>query len=474
MSERRLPLWFNLAFRLGAVVALVLVANVLGFRHYARLDLSRASVPPLTERTKSMLRALPQEARLIVFFNATNSIFENVNLLALQYAAESRKITVEHVNPYRELDRATEVARLYQTGQRENAVIVVSGERARIVGLEDLADYDREPEAFGQPARVTAFKGEQAVTAALIDLMEPARTVYFLRGQGQPDIGPKSPIGIFAALLKREALTLKELPLAGAGRIPNDASLVVSVGAKYDPGDPEFQALRDYWGLGGRVLLLLDPDATTPKLQAWLGSLGIMVQDDRLYAHPPSGLVSTVAAEFVGKSSIAQRFREVNPFLAGGTQSLKLEPARVAPAKLKVEPLLQAVNGFWGEVDWRLSGVNGVDYDEAKDRTGDLVIAATVERGEPDAPEGGRALVVSNTKYLLDDALTQQCADFTVAGVNWLLKREALVGIPPREMKLFTLSIPESRLSAIFGLVVLGLPAVAGGLAIFGWWRRRS
>lgn len=473
MSERRFPLWFNLALRLLAVLVLVVAANVLSFRHYARLDLSRASVPPLTQRTKAMLRDLPAEARLIVFFNASNSLFENVNLLALQYAAESRKIAVEHVNPFREQDRAAEIARQYQTGERENAVIVVSGPRARIIGLEELADYDREPEAFGQPARVTAFKGEQAVTAALIDLMQPTRTVYFLRGQGQPDLGSKSPIGIFSTLLKREALTLKELPLAGAGRIPTDAAAVVSIGAKYDLGDTEFQALRDYWGLGGRVLLLLDPNASTPKLHAWLGSLGIMVQDDRLYAHPPSGLVSTVAAEFVGSTSIAQRFREVNPFLAGGTQSLKLEPERVAPAKLRVEPLLQAVKGFWGEVDWRLAGVNGVDYDADKDRTGELVVAATVERGEPDTPEGGRALVVSNAKYVVDDALTQQCADFTVAGVNWLLKREALVGIPPREMKLFTLSIPETQLSLIFTLVVLVLPALAGAVALVLWWRRR-
>jgi len=81
--------------------------------------------------------------------------------------------------------------------------------------------------------------------------------------------------------------------------------------------------------------------------------------------------------------------------------------------------------------------------------------------------------VVSNAKYLVDDALTQQCADFTVAGVNWLLKREALVGIPPREMKLFTLSIPETQLSLIFTLVVLVLPALAGAVALVLWWRRR-
>ncbi len=471
----RLPLALNTALRVLAVFALCAVANGLSFRYYGRLDVSRASVPPLTERTKAFLLGMPREARIIVFFNPGNPIFEQVNLLALQYSTGSRKISLETVNPYRDQDRAAQVAQHFKTGERENAIIVTSGDRHRLVALDELADFDRTPEAFGQPARATNFKGEAAVTGALIEVTERnPGTVYFLRGQGQPLLGPKAPFLIFATLLEREGIKVKELALGSTGRVPADAAVVVSLGAKYDSSDDEFKALRDYWDRNGKIFLLLDPNASTPRQLAWLGSLGVMVQDDRLYAHPPSGLVSTVAAEFAGGSSIAQKFRTVTPFLAGGTQSLKLEPARVAPAQIRVEPLLQAVNGYWGEADWRMSGVNGVDYDPDRDRTGDLVVAALVERGEPDAVDLGRLFVVSNAKYILDDNLTQPCADFSLAAVNWLLRREALTGIPPRELKLFNLAIPETQLARIFLLVVVAMPALAGLTGLALWWRRRS
>ena len=49
-----------------------------------------------------------------------------------------------------------------------------------------------------------------------------------------------------------------------------------------------------------------------------------------------------------------------------------------------------------------------------------VVVAAMVEKGEPGAPDNSRLVAVSNLKYILDENLTRQCADFTIATVNWL------------------------------------------------------
>ena len=148
-----------------------------------------------------------------------------------------------------------------------------------------------------------------------------------------------------------------------------------------------------------------------------MGSLGIMLQDDRLYTNDAAltGITANVATEFVGDSTIARKFRGVNPTFVGGTQSLKLEPQRVEPARIRVSPLLQAVNGYWGEADWRQAGLNGIEFNPEKDRTKDLVVAAMVEKGEHRRPESSRLIAVSNLKYILDDNLTRQCADFTLA-----------------------------------------------------------
>jgi hypothetical protein len=77
-------------------------------------------------------------------------------------------------------------------------------------------------------------------------------------------------------------------------------------------------------------------------------------------------------------------------------------------------------------------------------------------------------------KYILDENLTRQCADFTIAAVNWLLHREALVGIPPRDLRMFTLSITHSQLTRLFVVSVVLLPSLAAALGVLVWWRRRA
>ena len=474
---RRARLGVNALVRVLAVIALVAAANVLSFKYHRRLDLTRGNVAPLTERTKAFLLGLPKPAKLILYFTAENAIFEPTNLLALQYQAASRKISVETVNPYRDQTRAAEVAQMYKIGTRESAIVVDYGGRAKVITSDDLADYDRSPETFGQPAQATNFKGEQAITGALVELLEPQRgVIYFVRGQGEPEIGAKSPFSVLAMLIERENVVIKELTLSTVEAIPRDAVGVVIAGAKYDLGENEFRILRDYWDRQGRVLVLLDPSAQTPQLQGWLGSLGIMVQDDRIYANlgGVTGIIGDVPTEFVGDSALAKKFRGVNPQFVGGTQSLKLEPDRVAPARIRVAPLLQAVAGFWGETDWRQGGVNGIEFNAQRDRNKDLVVAATVEKDAVDARESSRLVAVSNVKYILDDNLTRQCADFTIASVNWLLRREALVGIPPRDLRMFSLSINNQQLTRLFFVSVIFLPAIAAVLGTVVWWRRRA
>ena len=475
-GPRRAQLGVQTGVRILAAVAIVVVANILAYKYYRRVDLTGANVAPLTERTKALLIGLPKPAKVILYFPSDHVLYDPIHLVALQYQAAARGISVETVNPYRDLTRAAEVTQQYKIGTRESAVIVDYDGRAKVITADDLADFDRSPETFGQSAQPVNLKGEQAITGALLELLERRRgVIYFVRGQGEAELGGKSPFGVLAMLIERENVVLKELALANVDAVPRDAVAVVIAGARYDFNEKEFKVLRDYWDQAGKCLILLDPTAQTPQLQGWLGSLGIMVQDDRIYANlgGVTGIIADVATEFVGDSTIARKFRGVNPQFVGGTQSLKLEPERVAPALIRVSPLLQAVNGFWGEVDWRQAGLNGIEFDPAKDRTKDLVVAAMVEKGEPGAPENSRLVAVSNLKYILDENLTRQCADFTIATVNWLLRREALVGIPPRDLRMFTLSINHQQLTRLFVVAVILLPGLAAAFGGFVWWRRR-
>ena len=483
-SIRRFRIGANVLMQVLAVCVLVAAANWLAFRHWRKYDFSRERDHTLTARTTAFLNELQKPVRLVVFFGNSSPIFADVNLLVERYRATSPRIEVESINPYRDQSRASELAARFKVGREENLVIVECEGRSKIVGADDLAEWDRSGAALGQPARVVAFRGEAAITGAMLEVVEPSRgVIYLLRGLGGPELGATSPIRIFTTLLERENLKIAELSLANAAAVPADAAAVFIVGAKYDPSEPDIALLRQYWERNGRFLILLDPNSFTPRLQAWLGSLGMVLQDDRLFGNfgPPVGIVNTVISEFLGGTSLAQKFQGVEPTFAGGTATFALEPARVSPAGLRTVGLLQAKKGYWATPEWRTAGVRAPELNPARDRQIDLIFAGTVEREDAPAessstapPRGGRLVAVANATYLLDDNLTQPGADFTLAAVNWSLRREALVGIPPRAVRSFSVTIPEPQLQRIFQITVLLIPALAAALGIFVWRRRRA
>jgi hypothetical protein len=65
-------------------------------------------------------------------------------------------------------------------------------------------------------------------------------------------------------------------------------------------------------------------------------------------------------------------------------------------------------------------------------------------------------------------------ADFTISALNWLLDREDVIGIAPREKKTVTLSLNEKQLADL-ALAVMGiLPGIVVVCGLLNWSQRRS
>ena len=83
-------------------------------------------------------------------------------------------------------------------------------------------------------------------------------------------------------------------------------------------------------------------------------------------------------------------------------------------------------------------------------------------------------IVVGNAEFLKDEALTEAGLDFALGGLNWMLNREELVGVAPKERKTFTLQLSEKQIGNI-ALTVMGLiPAIVALLGVAQWWQRRN
>ena len=112
--------------------------------------------------------------------------------------------------------------------------------------------------------------------------------------------------------IENENVTFKEVNLFEVPAIPDDIKVLMIDGPQYDLSDREMKMLRDFWNKDGRILLLIDPAAKTPKLDAFLNELGVKVDDDRLMAMVKTGIeevarVRDVVARFLPDNPVTKR-----------------------------------------------------------------------------------------------------------------------------------------------------------------------
>lgn len=494
----RVRIGLNVVVQIAILLVIAIMVNYLGFEHYRRWDLSRDQKYALSDKTKRFLQSIPGKARITVFFGPDNPIAADVQGLLTEYQyAGKGKLDVENIDPVRNRSRAKAIFDKYKVVTGEDLLILDYDGRNKTVKQSEMADIDPGNPMFGDPPKVTAFKGEQALTGALMELVEGKKnTIGYVLGHKEPPIAEPpptampaettlSPVRILKAFIEGENIKLQELNLFDVGAIPADLKALMIVGPQYDFSDREMKLLRDFWEKQGRILLLLDPGAKTPKLNAFLNELGVKVNDDRLMAMVKTGiqevaLLRDVQAQFLGDSPITKRLAEARGIFPGGASSLTLEAERVRGANIRPQPLVQAEKGYWAEADYNSD--DQAKFQEDMARNGDAIhtIAASIEKGgsadERVQTNSSRLVLVSNASFIQDSAIRQdqQALDFLSGAVNWLLSREQLIGIAPKVPQTLIFSLDEKALRNLRWLILLIMPLVPAVLGFAVWWQRRT
>src|SRR5437588_11868324 len=170
---QRLQIGLNLVVQLILIFFLVSAVNWIGFRHYKRWDVSREQKYALSDKTKRFLNTIKGKVRITVFFSPNTPISGDVSslLTEYQYAAKG-KIDIENIDPQRNLSRAKEVVDKYKVVSDESLLVIDYAGRNKTVKASEMTEIDQSGMAFGEGPRVTAFKGEQAITNTVMDLVE--------------------------------------------------------------------------------------------------------------------------------------------------------------------------------------------------------------------------------------------------------------------------------------------------------------
>ena len=236
---RRWAAVLNLVITVAAVVSLVAMFNYLAIRHYTRLHWNRETGGELSKRTRTVVLALTNQIKVIVYFDSEDGLFPRVKSLLKEYEILNPRVQVQFVDYLRDAGAANLIKAQYNltSANDKNVVIFWCNGRKQVVNAGALSDYDYSKLISGESKEIerTHFKGELLFTSAIYAVASDRTPVaYFLIGNGEHlPVGADNPDSYvkFASRLHEENnFTNRVLTLGGTNEVPADCSLLVIAG----------------------------------------------------------------------------------------------------------------------------------------------------------------------------------------------------------------------------------------------------
>lgn len=482
----------NLLAQAVLFVTLFAGLNYLAVRYAWRFDLTENSAHSLSPETLAYLKNLNKPVRVVVTLTEDNKeeelaqAYRDVRDLLRDYrfATEANPrghITAEFIDVYQRR-RDAEALGI----EEPNTILVICGDRTRVVRLDELYEV-RDTVKKG-------FQGERALTAAILDVSSPSKKkIYFLTGHGEMSLDDASPdrgLSALEAELKARNFAVEPLDIALAGKIPEDAAVIVIVGPQGRFDAREEELLRQYLSnRAGRVLALVAP-GYPPGLEDMFYDWGVLVDDVLIYDRSAAGqsetgdlILPALADHALTSSLLGYKI----PLRFGPSRSVRPDPGRTLDPNLVVTPLVATSEAAWGERNYRQRGVPA--YDAGVDLPGAprlYVVTAserraarkiTVGAAEKDLfsiPSGrlvtfGSADWISNGRLGVIGNLT-----FFLSAINWTVDRDPDLNVPARPITQFQLSLTQQQLQRLRYSLMFALPGLAALIGVVVYWTRRN
>lgn len=461
--------------------------------HYAwRFDLTKNRSHSLSPETLAYLKNLNQPVRVIVTLTADSEhedvvqAHRDVTALLREYTFATAgnphgRVTAEFIDVYQRR-RDAEALGI----DEPNAIYVTSGGQPRKVTLNEFYDVkDKQKQAF---------RGERALTAAILDVSNPSKKkIYFLTGHGEMSLDDASPdrgLSTLEAELKARNFAVEPLDLALAGKIPEDAAVIVIVGPQGRFDAREEELLRQYLSnRAGRLLALLAPGYPT-GLNDLFYDWGVLVDDVLIYDRSAAGqsetgdLILPALAEHALTSSL---LGYKIPLRFGPSRSVRPDPGRTLDPNLVVTPLVATSEEAWGERNYRQRGVpaydSGVDLPGAprlyvvtasERRAARKITVGSADKDLFSIPSGrlvtfGSADWISNGRLGVIGNLT-----FFLSAINWTVDRDPDLNVPARPITKFQLTLSQQQLQRLRYSLMFALPGLAALVGGVVYWTRRN
>lgn len=487
----------NLALQAILFVTLVLGLNYLAVHKSWRVDLTHLRTHSLSAETLSYVKQLKQPVKIYVTLpkpkegddSAEAQAFRDVTELLREYvfASESNpagEITFEQIDVYQRGREAKELD-LAEPGP----TLVQCGDKRHLVGPAELYRIEK--------GEKKAFLGEQAITAAILDVSSPdKKKIYFLTGHGEMDIGNTSEeIGLstLATELRIRNFEIDRLDLTARGRIPEDAALIISAGQRTRYSAAEEELLRQYLATStsdrpGRLLLFIPPGLPVNSQQEATGlenllyDWGILADDVVVKDINPASINDTedlILNAFSEKHEISKQFFDNQIKVRfGASRSVRVNPSRSSDESLTVTRLIGTDSKTaWGERSYKIRFAYNSGIDMPHTLLGFGVASERVSAKDKNLPysvQAGRVVAYGSSDFISNNRLSND-GNFALvlSSINWLVGRGSMLNVPARPIEKFQLNLNQQELLRLRYSLLLILPAAAALLGLIVYWTRR-
>lgn len=453
---------------------LTVMLNYLSARHWRRADVSRTQYSALSPATLDLLKNIPMRLTITALAEPNHELFRDVQQLLRSYAGANAKIRIEFVDPHRDLAHSKELALRHDINE-PNYLLLEFSDRIAAISLKDLAEYDYSPMLAGRSKAITAFRGEQAVSATIHGLLQPNKPVIgFLAGHGEKSIENHDQTDGFlmiARLISRNNYEVKTI-LLGSDTPPEYDVLVVAGPTRPLP-QPEINMIKKYLEHAGRVLVMLDPGVDA-GLNDLLMDWGIRVGDDRV-----SGITLTgreLLLNHYGNHPITARMKNLTTIF-NIPRSIQPLAEPDAPSDRPRATVLAATS----EKGWadKSAYQNPMKFDPDSDQAGPIAVAVAVEKGPTDAAnvelKPARLIVFGDSTMVNNGALSAgYSSDLFLNSINWLAETGTGPRIAPRVPPVLTVTLSNTQLNFLYAALCAAFPAIAAIAGLIVIWRRRK
>jgi ABC-type uncharacterized transport system len=418
-------------------LALLMVTCQVSKERNVQRDVSYFKTSAAGESTRNIAASSSADPiKVHLFFPATNEVKEQVK--SYFEALKSAAGNVEIADHDRFVD--AELAGKYKVSK--DGMIVLArgaGDKEKFFTIEVETEIEKARKGAGKLRNL-----DREVNSILMKLVREKRKAYVMTGHGEitnydsvpPDLKGRVPERRTSVFKKRLAdlnYEVKDLGLIELAKdVPDDATIVIMLGASVPLQPAEWDALGRYLDRGGRLMIALDPTGD-PGLGSLEGKLGLKynpghLTDDREYL-PQRGTLAdrrfVITSQFSAHASTTALSRSVGKGLvlidAGALEDV--------PFTTKGTPPTKTVTIRSSESSWLdLSGEEAANYtfDDKTEKRQRWNLGVALEGPKDGAKDGFRALVFSDADLFADALVQSQMGRASVVLVSGPLLDDAV------------------------------------------------